>query len=71
MNSINSESKQADPEFEKLNQQKQASLVQEFFHFILQNKAWWMVPIVVVLGLMSVLAFLSTTGVAPFIYPLF
>ena len=43
----------------------------EFALFIVENKAWWMVPIAVVLAIIGVLAALSSSGAAPFIYTLF
>lgn len=58
-------------EFEKLGEQEQLSLVSEFILFIRENKAWWMIPIILVLGLVGVLVALSSTGAAPFIYTLF
>lgn len=58
-------------EFEKLGQQRQISLFSEFALFIRENKAWWMIPIVLVLGMMGLLVVLSSTGAAPFIYTLF
>jgi len=45
-------------------------LLKEFFGFAWQNKAWWMVPIVLVLLLMGLLI-TTTQTVAPFIYTLF
>lgn len=58
-------------EFEKLGEEEQLSLVSEFVLFIKENKAWWMIPILLVLGLVGVLVVLSSTGAAPFIYTLF
>ena len=58
-------------EFEQLGEEEQLSLVSEFILFIRENKAWWMIPIVLVLGLVGALVALSTTGAAPFIYTLF
>ena len=58
-------------EFEKLGEEEQLSLVSEFILFIRENKAWWMIPILLVLGLVGALVALSTTGAAPFIYTLF
>jgi hypothetical protein len=58
-------------EFEQAGDEKPLSLVQEFGMFIIENKAWWMVPIVAVLGLVGLLVLLGTTGAAPFIYTLF
>ena len=58
-------------EFEDLAQEKQLSLVQEFFVFVLENKKWWLVPILLVFSLVGVLVALASTGAAPFIYTLF
>ncbi len=58
-------------EFEQAGQEKPLSLVQEFYAFIVENKAWWMIPIVVVLGIVRVFVMLGATGAAPFIYTLF
>lgn len=52
-------------------QHVQKGFFSEFWHFIRQNKKWWMIPIVLVLLLFGVLIFLSGTGIAPFIYTLF
>jgi len=46
------------------------SLLREFGEFLLYNKKWWLVPIIVVQGLLGLLVFFSSTA-APFIYPLF
>lgn len=46
-------------------------LWKEFIQFILENKAWWLIPIALVLALIGVLAVLTSTGAAPFIYPVF
>jgi hypothetical protein len=58
-------------EFERLGEDDQLSLISEFILFIKENKAWWMIPIVLVLGLVGILVVLSSTGAAPFIYTLF
>ena len=46
-------------------------LIAEFFGFMAENKAWWLTPILVVVGLLGVLLVLGATGAAPFIYTLF
>ena len=48
-------------------------LVSEFIDFVLHNKKWWMIPIVVSLLILGLMAFLMSNagGVAPFIYTLF
>ena len=58
-------------EFEELGDEQQLSLVQEFFYFITENKKWWLIPILLVFGLVGLLVALGSTGAAPFIYTLF
>ena len=45
-------------------------LLKEFGEFAWQNKAWWIIPIVIVLLLLSALIFVGSSA-APFIYTLF
>lgn len=45
-------------------------LLGQFMQFAWQNKAWWIVPIVIILLLLSALIFAGSTA-APFIYTLF
>ncbi len=47
------------------------SLISEFWAFMLQNKKWWLMPLVLVMLAMGVLIFLGGTAAAPFIYTLF
>ncbi len=58
-------------EFEKLGEGRQLSIVQEFWIFVSQNKKWWLIPILLVLGLIGLLVAFAATGAAPFIYTLF
>lgn len=58
-------------EFEQLSQQKRTSLVGEFIEFLKHNKKWWLLPILIILLGLGLLALLSSSAVAPFIYPLF
>ena len=58
-------------EMEQLSQQRQASLPRELLLFILGSKKYWLLPILLIMGLLGTLAFLGSSGVAPFIYPLF
>lgn len=46
------------------------SLFRELWRFAMQNKAWWIIPTVVVLLILGALIF-SGQAVAPFIYTLF
>ena len=45
-------------------------LFREFLLFARQNKMYWIIPLIVVLGLMAFLIFVSQ-ALAPFIYTLF
>lgn len=45
-------------------------LVGDFFRFAWQNKAWWIVPVVLTLLLLTALI-VTSQGAAPFIYTLF
>jgi hypothetical protein len=56
---------------DRLAQAPQPSLAAEMIDFLKENKKWWLLPIVVVLGLFGVLMALASTGAAPFIYTLF
>jgi hypothetical protein len=51
--------------------QKKTGIVSEFWYFLGHSKKWWLLPIVVVLGLFGLLVLLSGTAIAPFIYTLF
>jgi hypothetical protein len=52
-------------------EQAQPGLLREFWEWSHHNKKWWLTPIVVLMLLMSLFVFLSSTAVAPFIYTLF
>jgi hypothetical protein len=43
----------------------------EFLTFLREEKKWWLIPIIVSLGLIALLALLLHSPAAPFIYPLF
>jgi len=47
------------------------SFLAELLDFILENKAWVIAPIIVILLLAGLLIFLGSTKAAPFIYTLF
>ena len=47
-------------------------LIQDFWEFMRVRKRYWLLPIVIVLGLLSALiVFTEGSAVAPFIYALF
>lgn len=58
-------------EFEKLGEEEQLSLVQEFYYFVTENKKWWLIPILGVFAVVGLLLVLGSTGAAPFIYTIF
>ena len=43
----------------------------EFWHFLRHSKKWWLVPLLLALGMLGGLMLLSNTAAAPFIYTLF
>jgi hypothetical protein len=47
------------------------SLVRELWGFLNQTKKWWLLPIVLVLVMLGGVLLLSSSVIAPFIYPLF
>ena len=58
-------------EFERLADEDRESIVTEFYHFLRDNKKWWLIPIIVVLGAVGILAWMTAGGAAPFIYTIF
>jgi len=57
--------------FEQLSQSPQPSLAAEFLDFLKHNKKWWLLPILLMIGVFGLLMALASTSVAPFIYTLF
>ena len=57
--------------FEEAAGEKQGGLLSEFWAFLKHNKKWWLLPILIVVGILGLLVFLAGTGLAPFLYPLF
>lgn len=46
--------------------------MREFWRFLMENKAWWITPIVVILGgLLVIILCTEGSGISPFIYNLF
>lgn len=61
-----------DSNFAQQAEEHPPGLIAEFWEFLVHNKKWWLIPIVLVLLLIGVLILLSgSSAVAPFIYPLF
>ena len=58
-------------QFEQMAEEAQPSLAVEFIDFLKHNKKWWLLPILLVVGLVGMLAMFAGSGAAPFIYTLF
>jgi len=47
-------------------------IIKEFLGFLVQNKKWWLIPLILVLLILSFLILFSEgSALAPFIYTLF
>ncbi len=57
-------------EFEQAGRQRRQSIVSEFFEFLKEDGKWWMLPILVVMGLVGFLMLVGNSA-APWIYALF
>lgn len=57
-------------EFANEANQPTPGLLREFIDFLYYDKKWWLTPIIVALLLLAGFVFLSTTAIAPFIYPI-
>lgn len=57
--------------FAQAAEEEQPGLLREFAEFLIESKAWWLTPIIIVLLLVGLLVVLSGSVVAPFIYPIF
>lgn len=51
--------------------QKRGNIVREFLDFLRHNKKWWLLPILLILLVMGLLVLLSSSALAPFLYPVF
>ena len=69
--SSHDENKTPEEDFESLAAGRRQGLVQEFLGFIMANKKWWLLPLVVVILALGALVILGGSGFAPFIYTLF
>ena len=57
-------------DFEKASKEKPIGVIREFLQFLLHNKKWWLLPLVAILIVCSLLAFV-TASLSPFLYTLF
>lgn len=57
--------------FEDAAQSDRASFLAELLGLVMENKKWWLLPILVLFLGIALLVALGSTGAAPFIYTLF
>jgi len=48
-----------------------AGLLSEFMGFMRENAKWWLMPFLIVFGILGIMLILGSTGAAPFIYTMF
>jgi hypothetical protein len=58
-------------ETQKFSEQAEPSFLSDLWSFLKTNKKWWLLPILAVILLIGLLALLSGSAAAPFIYTLF
>jgi len=55
-----------------MNEDKNSSLIAEFWNFLKVRKVWWLLPIIIMLFLLGgLLIVVQSSAVSPFIYMLF
>jgi hypothetical protein len=64
-------SKNANADFAREAGEQSPGIVREFVQFLGENKKWWLIPILVAVGLIALLVALSASPLAPLIYPIF
>ena len=48
------------------------AVLSEFFSFLWQQKLWWLIPMILIFGIVGLLViFVGSSPLAPIIYPLF
>jgi hypothetical protein len=57
--------------FRQLADQPPTGMVREFVDFVLQNKKWWLIPIVMAMLLVGLMITVGSSGAGPFIYSLY
>jgi hypothetical protein len=62
---------QESTEFTRLNEQKQSTLVMEFWDFLREHKKWWLVPLLISLTIYAAFLIVSISSGPTFIYKLF
>ncbi len=60
-----------DQSFEEATEEHRGGLISEFIGFMRDNAKWWLIPFLIVFGLLGALLIFSGSAAAPFIYTLF
>lgn len=50
---------------------EEPGLLAEYLMFLKENRKWWLLPILLLIGLLGALLFFGSSPIAPFIYTLF
>ena len=57
--------------FKEATKDSRQGIVGEFIGFMSENAKWWLIPFLIVFGLLGLVLILGSTGAAPFIYTMF
>ena len=57
--------------FASQSRKRRSGLLGEFLGFLMENKKWWLAPIIVAVLILGLLVVLGGTAAAPFIYTIF
>ena len=57
--------------FQEATKGSKQGLLSEFLGFMKDNAKWWLIPFLIVFGLLGLVLVLGSTGAAPFIYTMF
>lgn len=60
----------AEESFEQQAELPQPGFFREFGEFLLDNKKWWLIPLLLALCLLLLMPILTNSVIAPFMYPL-
>jgi hypothetical protein len=52
-------------------EQKDRGLLAEYWYFLRHHRAWWLLPVLIMMVLFGAFLVLTQTAAAPFIYTLF
>jgi hypothetical protein len=62
---------QDEQSFDEASRSDEGGLFSDLIAFMSENKKWWLIPILAVLGVLGVLIVFGGTGALPFLYSFF